>query len=485
MLPKSVMVTTRERGELLLNSVTLCDLSSDDERKLLAYTHGRRTSSVMQQTDTRLRVDTTQPSALPKKVIYILGRARTSPKIVCWAFLLFVFTIPFETIDLEAIRGASSLSRLAGLLVFSTCLLYPKACFRRPPQALWWFTGYASVYALSGFFIPEQFVGQFIEEFKTFVQLLVICWVSSTLLQEEKFARHTLLTFSIATLLVAIGLLLELPGFSRIRGGRVSVAGANPNAFAIIVALGAQALIGFGIEQIRRNIWMRVTFMALSLFPLIVMVYTGSRGGILAFLAGVVVYALPYRSSKRKMAAILGVTIAVVGVVYIVVNDQSTLSRLESTYNTGDTAGRDGLFAASVDMISEKPLLGWGAVVWTYELGPREGKGYKFRGAHNLILDLLMECGLLGAILCLIGLGLCVRAAWTARVHSLGLLALAWLITMIIASMSGPWLGTKSLWLVLALSLASGASTVKQYKRKNLMIRPILQDVYKRDTSFQ
>jgi O-antigen ligase len=437
----------------------------------------------MQQTDTRLRVDSTQPSALPKKVIYILGRARTSPQIVCWAFLLFVFTVPFETIDLEAISGASSLSRLAGLLFFITCFLYPKVCFRRPQQALWWFAGYFSVYALSGLSIPEQFVGKLIAEIQTCVQLLVLCWVGSTLLQEEKFARHLLLTFSIATLLVAIGLLLGLPGFSQTREGRLSVAGSDPNICAIIVALGAQALIGFGIDQIRRNIWMRVTFMAISLFPLTAIVYTGSRGGIIAFLAGVAVYALPYRSSKRKMTAILGVAIAVIGVVYSVVNDQNTLSRLESSYNTGDTAGRDKLIAASREMISEKPLLGWGPIVWTYELGAREGQGYKYRSAHNIFLDMLMAGGLLGAMPCLIGLGLCARAAWTARVCNLGPLPLVWLITMILASMSGPWLETKSMWLVLTLSLASGASIVEQYKRENLMIRTILQDIHKRNTS--
>src|SRR5215813_8292485 len=111
-----------------MNRVTLCNLSSVQD------------ASVMQQTDTGL-LDQTQPSNLPKKIIYILVRARTSPKIVRWIFLLFVFTFPFEAMGLEAIRGASSLSRLAGLLFFSTCLLYPKVCFRRPQQALWWFVG--------------------------------------------------------------------------------------------------------------------------------------------------------------------------------------------------------------------------------------------------------------------------------------------------------------------------------------------------------
>jgi len=429
----------------------------------------------MQQTATRLRVDTTPPSVLPKKVRYILGRARTSPTIIRWTFLLFVFTIPFETIKLESIPGASTLARLAGLLFFGTCLLYPKVCFRRPSQALWWFAGYASVCALSGFFIPEQFVGQLIVELQTFVQLLVLCWLGSTLLQEEKLARHTLLIFSISTLLAATGLILGLPGFSQLRGERLSVTGADPNIFAVIMALGAQALIGFGLEQIRRNIWMRMTFIAMSLPPLAAMVYTGSRGGILAFLAGVAFYALPYRSSKRKMAAILGVTIAVVGVVYIVVNDPSTLSRLESSYQTGDTAGRDKLIKAAREMISEKPLLGWGPIVFTYELGAREGKGYKYRGAHNVFLDLLLQEGFLGAMPFLIGFGLCVRAAWTARGCNLGLFQLVWLITMITANMTCSWMGTKAMWLVLTLSLASGASIVKQYKRKNLMIRTMVQ----------
>ena len=419
----------------------------------------------MQQTDTRLLVETTRPSPVAKKVIYILMRARTSPKLVRWAFLLFVFTFPFEPMDLSAIRGVSSLARLAGLLFFGTCLFYPKICFRRPLLAWWWFTGYVAIYGLRGLFIPETFVGPFITGLQTLIQLLVLCWVGSTLLQEEKFTRQTLFTLSIATLLIATGVLLGLPGFSESwGGGRVSAAGFNPNGLAVILALGAQALIGFSIDQTCRNIWMRITYMAMSLLPLTAMVYTGSRGGMTAFVTGVALYALPYRESKRKMIAILGVAIAVVGVIYAVVGDESTLLRWKRTYETGNTAGRDTIFAASADMIAEKPLWGWGPVAFTYELGPRVR--YPYRDAHNLFLHLLMEGGLLGATPFLIGLGLCVRAAWTARVRSLGLLPLVWLVTMIVGNMAIIWLARKALWLVLALSIASGALIVKQYKRK-------------------
>jgi O-antigen ligase len=430
----------------------------------------------MQQIDTRLSVEKTRPLILPKKVVYICVRLRTSPSIVRWTFLLFVFIIPFEAIDLGAVRGASSLSRIAGLLFFSTCLFYPKICFRRPQQAVWWFVAYAFGFGMSGFLIQEQVVGPFLGQLQTLIQLLILCWVGSTLLQEEKFARYTLLTFAIATLLLALGMLLGVPGFSRVlQGGkRLSVAGYDPNGLAVIMAMGAQAFIGFGIDPNLRNIWMRVIYMAMSLVPLTALVYTGSRGGIMAYMTGVALYAVPYRGSKRKMAAILGATIAVGGVLYIAVNNQNFMSRFESTLVTGDTAGRGQLFRASIEMIAEKPLLGWGPDVFGRELARREGSGHQARAAHNLLLHVLLEGGLLGAGPFLIGLALCVRAAWAARVHSLGLLSLVWLSTMLVSSMTITTIRNKSLWFVLMLSLASAASIVKQFKRKDLVRRILL-----------
>ena len=433
----------------------------------------------MQQPDTRLLVEQTRSSTLPKKVTRILVQSRTIPNIVRMTFLLFVFTIPFEYIDLEAIRGVASVTRIVGLLLFSTCFIYPKICFRRPPQTLWWFAGYVAVYVLNGLFIPKEYANQFSGRFQTLIQLLVFCWIGSTLLQEEKFARHTLLTFSSATLFAAAGMLLGLPGFAVISEGRLSTMGANPNGLAGLMALTVQALLGFGIGHTLRNTWMRVTCMAMSLLPLTAMVYTGSRGGIIAFLTGVGVYALPYGGSKRKMTAILAVAIAVVCVSYVVVNDEIALSRFERTYYKGDTARRDGLYVAAEDMISEKPLLGWQPIVFNYELGSRTRR--YFVDAHNLYFHLLMEGGLVGATPFLIGLGLCVRAAWTARACSLGLLPLVWLVTMLVLNMSGTWMTMKLLWFVVALNLASEAFTLKQYRRKDIIFRTILQHPRKRD----
>jgi O-antigen ligase len=275
-------------------------------------------------------------------------------------------------------------------------------------------------------------------------------------------------------------MLLGLRGFSNTGGeGRLSITGYNPNGVAIIMGMAAQVLIGFGIDYTYRKIWKRVTFLVMSLLLLTAMIYTGSRGGILAFMTGVAVYALPYRRSKRKMLAILGVSIVVIGVIYVVLNDQSTASRLENSYKYGDTAGRNYIFAAAVEMFSEKPLLGWGPMT-LFELGTRTRAW--LRDTHNLFLYLLAANGLLGTIPFLIGLGLCVRAAWIARVCSLGLLPLVWLVTMMVASISSTWIWSKLLWLALALSLASEAYIVKQHMRKNLIGRIILQLSQKRNS---
>jgi O-antigen ligase len=435
----------------------------------------------MQQVDTRCLVEAPRSSDLPKKVRYLLVRARTSPQIVRWTFVLFVFTMPFEAMNLGAISGIASLPRLAGLLFFSTCLFYWKVCFRRPLPAVWWFAGYVFVFGLNGVFIPEPFISEFNVRRQTLIQLLVLCWIGSTLLQEEKLTRHIVLAFSIATLLTAIGMLLGLPGFAEaIGGGRFTVAGLNADGAGSLMALGAHALLGLGVgsEQMRRKRWMRVTCLAMALLPLMAMVYTGTRGGVVAFLAGSLLYITSNYSSRQKKVAIVGVTIAVVCVVYLVINYPGIWSRFEKSYDTGDSSGRDRIYRASLEMIAEKPLLGWRPIVLAYELGPRakvgRQAGWGQQDPHNLLFYLLLEGGLLGATPFLIGLGLCVRAAWTARVGSLGLFPLVLLWTTLVSGMFGTPLHTKLLWLIFAISLASGASTVKQHKSKNLIIRTIL-----------
>jgi O-antigen ligase len=372
--------------------------------------------------------------------------------------LLFVFTLPFEAVDLEFIPGASSLARKSGIFLFGCSLLYPKMTFRLPPHPLWWFAGYVAMFILLGAFIPSIFQSAFSTRLNTLLQLLVVFWISFNLLRQEKLAREALLVFSIASALAAFAMMLGLSGFSVSwkvhQGERMTLSGFNPNDFSFILALAAVTTIGLGLSKTaHRSLWNKVFFLALTLPLLVALVYTGSRGPIVAFLVGVALYPLPYRKSRSKATALIWVAIGIAGLVYLVANDPTALSRWTRTYNKGDTAGRDRIFAASVEMVVEKPFVGWQPVVFWYELGSRVG--WKKRDAHNLILHLLLEVGALGSIPFFVGVWLCAKGAWKARTKNLGLLPLALLIAVLVGNMSNTWLTRKPMWFIFSLAAAS------------------------------
>src|SRR5262249_3510321 len=88
------------------------------------------------------------------------------------------------------------------------------------------------------------------------------------------------------------------------------------------------------------------------------------------------------------------------------------------------------------------------------------------RDAHNLVLHLFLEVGLIGAMPFLIGLGLCARAAWKGRSGRLGVLPLALLLTVFAINLAHTWLSHKLMWLVLALALATASASHRGQGRR-------------------
>src|SRR5207245_5183467 len=115
---------------------------------------------------------------------------------------------------------------------------------------------------------------------------------------------------------------------------------------------------------------------------------------------------------------------------YTVVSDPNSSSRWQAAYEKGDTAGRDRIYTAAINMILERPVFGWQPVASYYELGSR----LNWRGprdAHNLFLALLVDVCLVGTLPFLVGLCFCTQAAWKARLGPFGLLPLVLLGTIL------------------------------------------------------
>jgi O-antigen ligase len=176
--------------------------------------------------------------------------------------------------------------------------------------------------------------------------------------------------------------------------------------------------------------------------------------------------AFPLKRTRRLASKIQLVLIGVLAIGFLArasYQSESVRERWESTFATGDTAGRDTIFSEAWGMFLERPLFGWGPVTHYYELGSRLGLLY--RDTHNLYLWVLIETGILGAIPFFIGLWLCLWAAWNARDGLQGVLPLSMLLCLLINNMKGTFLSSKLFWIVLAYALASAYHATQKGRR--------------------
>ncbi|MGH7797811.1 MAG: O-antigen ligase family protein [Candidatus Binatia bacterium] len=389
------------------------------------------------------------------------------PKIVRWSFIGFAGALPFEAVSLAF--TAFSLAKLAGLLLIAAYFFFynplsGKRSFPSGSAPLAWFLIYLLVFAANGIFLEGFYFRQFVSVFLTLTQLLLLFWISSSLLRVALLTRRALLAFAFASVLLALGTLLEVPGFStsiesRV-GERITALDFNPNYLAYTMALAAVILIGTALEIQVRYSWSKALLIAPVLPLLALTVRTGSRTGVAAFVIGFAVCLLPNRQPGRRLIIMLLCVFVGAAMVALVSQHQTVLARFEQS-TSGNLAGRQVIIPASLQMIAERPLFGWQPVAYWEELGRRVGEIWGAKDAHNLVFHLLMEVGLLGAIPFLIGIALCALGAWKARAGKFGNLPFALLMMTLSANLTHTYLARKPQWLILALAVAAATAMQK------------------------
>jgi O-antigen ligase len=291
------------------------------------------------------------------------------------------------------------------------------------------------------------------------MQLVFFVWIASDLLRDEGLARKAFQTYALATSAVALGMLVGLTGLSVTYktnvGARMSSMGFNPNTLSVIIVMAVLILMGLYLISPPLRFTRKVCLVALALPLVPALVSTGSRNGMVIFVLGFLVYLLPSRRYRGKPTVPILAMLAIASIVYVISQSSTTLTRFQQTYETGDLSGRLGIYTEAIEMISEKPLFGWGPVEFWYELGRRIYGFWRIRDAHNTYLHLLLEVGFAGAIPFIVGLWFCVRAAWRGRNGTFGLLPLALVLAVLAGNMSGTDIARKHLWFVLAIAVAS------------------------------
>lgn len=375
---------------------------------------------------------------------------------VRWAFYAFVFSILFEA---APVGVPVELTKLTGGALILASLLQPHICFRFPPAAVWCFVAYFNIAVVTLILQGGIHDGTGSRLF-VLAQLIFLFWISHNLMRHDRVAREAVLALAASCVVLAALRLLGLTTTTveaQGRSSRLSVFGLDPNQLAGFLAVGMIALIGlaYGVEKSL----LRPRFLAWPLVALVAVpfVQTSSRGGLLALAAGLAISVLRRGDLSSRLRTLLIVLIGMGFFGWVTLRSDTLRRRFETTVQTGNLTGRELIYPAAWQMFREKPLLGWGPMRNSVELGDRlRLPHYERMDPHNLVLYVLTATGLVGAIPFFAGVGLCVRAAWRARHGNQGILPLALVTCLLVADMSVTGLHWKQHWLILAYALASG-----------------------------
>lgn len=386
--------------------------------------------------------------------------------VIRWLFYAFMFSLPFETVNFGPVEPPTI---LGGLLLLST-VFQPGLFLRWPSKGFWCFIIYLYVSIILGALEFPQHPAETPYKLFLLIQLVILCWLSYNLMRDEHIAKMALAMLVVACTLLA---LLQLTGVASravdigARVERVTAFGFNPNNLARILTLGLLAAIG--LTYGRKESLVRPIFLMWPVTAIIgiALVQTGSRGALLALGAGLMAFVLRRGTILSKLRNIFGILLVLSFFIWVGFQSDITRQRFERTLEDGDLARREQIYPNAWQMFQEKPLIGWGPITSTYELGSRLGHIEEdSKNPHNLILYVLVSTGLLGALPLLAGIAFAAWMAWKARVGPQGILPLAMIVAVMAANLSNLWMFNKLHWIVMAYALASGQKYARARVRR-------------------
>jgi O-antigen ligase len=395
--------------------------------------------------------------------------------VIRYCYYAFVFSVPFEMADINP-GQMLTISKLIGYLLIVFGCLQPSLCFKKPPKAFWYFVAYLAICTATGAVfmggdaVDPEFFRLFVIQLFSRVQMLGLFWIAHNLFRQEEVVKGSLIALGLSTVVIVFLQLAGLAGDAEPAQGRVSAFEANPNSIATVLSLGFIAVFGLAYGRENTDWKTRLIFWTTSLSLAAAIVRTGSRGAAvaLALSFGVLLFKEGNIGKKFKMGVLGLIGISVLAVLSYQV--PSVRDRWEKTLVEGNLAGREKIYPEALQMFVERPLLGWGMLNHTAELGARFG--LVKLDPHNMYLFVLTEVGLVGLIIFLIGVTKCWLAAWRARFNIQGITPLMMLSFLLMINMKGSWQQKKLFWFVLAYALASAGYGAARTRWVNPAPRP-------------
>ena len=235
--------------------------------------------------------------------------------------------------------------------------------------------------------------------------------------------------------------------------------------------------LAFYLAYVSRRFLLRFFFSLLALIQIVCLFFTSSRGGLLAFLAVIVLFGLylffhSQLNKKIKLAAILGVVI--LGMSGLFTLEMINPGRLSGSFDfkKGSLAARVYFFQAAADAVITKPMFGYGlensgeVFIRYYERdwGIYGDVSANTDRAHNIVLDILLWTGAIGLTLFVLWYYSILKLAWKQiklnKNKSLAIALLAGIIGYLISLLFSFMIvaGEVYFWLFFALLAVMGAN---------------------------
>jgi O-antigen ligase len=384
------------------------------------------------------------------------------------ALLVFVAALPFDAVAALLPDKTLSLTRLLGVAVlggWAVWVLMNRVRVRLtgPGYLLASYVGFA---AISYFWSDNAEATS--NQLRTLVQLFLLYIMTANLMTRLPSVERTLNVLIAGTAVLGLLVVWQFPSGGLDRGtftyGEESF---NPNYLAATLVLPAVAAAALGSARGAFGWWRLAAIIPIAAG----IVVSGSRGGIVGFVAGIGVLCLARpRLGMRALGALVLLSVALPFVL-----PTSMLEHLVTRFTSAGTdrlSGRLDIWKVTFAMIGDRPLHGTGYACFrdafyqymaTAGVDPRWALANRWggRASHNVYLGTLAELGVVGLGLLLSAFaahGLGVLRTWRAaaawgdyRFAAIALALLCMLASFLVFANSIDFMLRKTPWMMLGM----------------------------------
>jgi O-antigen ligase len=369
---------------------------------------------------------------------------------------LFIFCIPWD--KSIVIPGVGVISRIVGMVAVGLSLVVVVVSGQVRSWRAFHIAALLFLVWAGAVLWVNSYEADLPLQFWTYAQLFLVLWMVWELAPSRLRQAGLFMAYVLGSIVTSMQTILAY----RTHGTalrRFSAGTTDPNAVAMTLALGLPMAWHLGMTHRRPLLrWICRAYLPIGLFALAL---TGSRGGLLAAMVGLLIVPLTMTKLSPGKVAIAIALLSLSGALAVAYVPQTVVQRLATTGSSVQDlsmGGRLEIWKAGMQAFAHRPIVGYGAGAFKLAAAPYiNGEP---RVAHNSFLTVLVEQGLVGFLLYLTMFGV-------VFVGSMNLptlerrFALVLFATLIVTMLPLSLQDSKPVWFILA-ALCAFASTQRR-----------------------